>query len=303
VLDEVTGNFIFIKQDTKETTVRKPSPLDMASYLQKMYTRYHYSNSKASVVSQKLYEKGLITYPRTDSKRISSTEFLNNIQTYVSKNFGEDYFEAPVVRSKGKSQDAHEAIRPTNINLTPEESGLTGEELKGYELVYKETLKSFMVNGKNISVKDVYEDGKHIFMIKSTVVKEPGFRAVDGVKPESLNDSVGQINVNKEQIEIVEHETQPPARYNQASLIKLMKEVGIGRPSTYTSTTTGLIKFGYLESVNGKLVPTEVAFDVNKLLNDTFPEIIDTEYTANMETDLDKIAEGEVEKDTFLHDF
>jgi DNA topoisomerase-1 len=107
----------------------------MASYLMKMYSRYKYSNSKASVVAQKLYEKGLITYPRTDSKRISSVEFLGSIKDYVIRNYGEDYYVAPKYKVDAKSQDAHEAIRPTNISLTPEESGLTGEQLKGYELV------------------------------------------------------------------------------------------------------------------------------------------------------------------------
>jgi DNA topoisomerase-1 len=133
-LDKITGNFEFLEQQTKETKIKKPTPLDMASFLMKMYSKNRYSNSKASVVGQKLYEKGLITYPRTDSKRISSKSFLSSIENYVKSNYGDSSFNLPFMKSSN-SQDAHEAIRPTNIGLHPLESGLKGELLKGYELV------------------------------------------------------------------------------------------------------------------------------------------------------------------------
>ena len=160
-----------------------------------------------------------------------------------------------------------------------------------------------MKNGINISVKDIYDDSNQLFMIKSTLVKEPGFRIVDEVTQQKLHDPASQLAVNKDLIKVVPHETKPPARYNQATLIKLMKEVGIGRPSTYASTTDGLIKFGYLVKDDGRLLPTEMAVDSNTLLLSTFPEIIDTEYTAKMEEDLDSIALAKLDKNNFLIGF
>ena len=160
-----------------------------------------------------------------------------------------------------------------------------------------------MVDGKNTSTKDIYENVGELFAIKKTTPSFPGFRAVDGIKPQAPIEPTRLLKVKKADIKVVDHETNPPARYNQSSLIKLMKEEGIGRPSTYSATTTGLIKHGYLESVNSSLRPTAIAVDVNKLLESTFADLIDSKYTAKMEDSLDNIATHEVVKEKFLHEF
>lgn len=304
VLKELTGNFKYIDTKITNRTINPPKPLEMATYLMGMYTNYGMSNSSATMAAQSLYEKGLISYPRTDSTRISSKEFIIKAKKRIISLYGNNYYLG--VQEAKAEQDAHEAIRPTDISKSVDLiNGIKINEKKAYDFIYKITLKSMMIPGKNQAIREVYQDGKYNFILKKSIIIEPGFRVLDGavfgkyIKPKET------VKLDKKKLEIIENSTKPPSRYNQSSIIKKMKEEGIGRPSTYSATTWGLIQYKYVEKLNGSLVPTELAIEVNDLLikKANFKDIINVEYTSKMETILDKIAEGNAKKEDFLKKF
>jgi DNA topoisomerase-1 len=160
-------------------------------------------------------------------------------------------------------------------------------------------------DGINLIVKNLYDNNNHKFVTKETLFKFLGYRIIDKevFEKETVLPATKEILVKKRNIEIKEHNTQPPARYNQSSIIKKMKEEGIGRPSTYSTTTSGLLRYGYIERQKGTLIPTDIGDETNKLLLSNFSELVNEKYTAKMETNLDEIAEGKIEKEKFLSDF
>lgn len=306
VHDNLTGTFNFVERKETKRKITPPQPLEMATYLMAMYNSHSTPNASATFAAQSLYEKGLITYPRTDSKRISSKEFIDSITEYIFGNYGKENFQGvPVVKSKKNSQDAHEAIRPVDINKTP--SSLLKElkinERRAYQIIWSTTMKSFMVNGENKILNDIYKDGETLFAYKHSYPIVIGFRIVDGLKEIKQLDPEDLIKIDLKNINVEDHETKPPGRYNPSSLVKLMKEVGIGRPSTYSGVTSGLIGFGYLEKKNGSLTPTSMAKEVNDLLQGSFSDIVNEKYTADMETTLDEISLGQKNSRDYLKEF
>ena len=304
-LSNLTGKFDFVNRKETKRIIKPPHPLEMATYLMGMYSSYNTPNGSATFASQSLYEKGLITYPRTDSKRISSKEFIKSVEKYLNNNFGQEYYQGvPIIKNKKNSQDAHEAIRPVDINKIPSSIvGLKTNEKRAYTLIWMTTIKSFMIDGNNKIVKDIYKDGEEFFSYKRSYPFVPGFRIADGIKSSDEVKEKQLINIDIKKIESIEHSTQPPGRYNPSSLIKLMKEVGIGRPSTYSGVTSGLIGFGYLVKNGGALKPTPIAQEVNDLLQNYFKDIVNEKYTADMEISLDKISLGSVNSRKYLKEF
>ncbi len=301
----LTGNFIFSDRRESKRKVKPPVPLEMATYLMAMYNNYSTPNASATMAAQSLYEKGLISYPRTDSKRISSKEFIEQTTKYINSNFGSDVFKG-LAETKGKAtdQDAHEAMRPTDINKTPSSlSDLKVNERRAYTLIWTTTIKSFMIEGENKVVKDLYKDGNKFFSYKRSYPIVPGFRVVDGVEPAESVEAEKKIKIDIKKVNVLDHSTKPPGRFNPSSLIKLMKDVGIGRPSTYSGVTSGLVGFGYLENNGGALKPTPMAMEVNDLLQGSFKDIVNEEYTAAMENNLDKISIGNVNSRKYLKEF
>ncbi len=307
-LKKIKEEFNFIERKEKTINISSPKPLEMATLLMGLFNNYGMSNSKATTISQILYEKGLISYPRTDSTRISSKEFIENSTSFIKENFGEKNLNLKNLSNKKTSkneQDAHEAIRPTNVFLKPSDldENYKSDEKKVYEYIWKTTVKSFMIDGKNSSVSDFYENSHFYFKLKYSYVTVPGFRLIDNLKEESAPKIKKKIKLDLSKIKVIEHSTKPPARYNQSSIIKKMKDEGIGRPSTYSATTTGLVKYGYLTKEKGVLFPTEIAFEVNELLLKKFADIVNEKYTALLENQLDDIANGKVNEKEFLKNF
>lgn len=270
-------------------------PLEMSSALSGAYTAFGYSNARTTQLLQSLYMKGYITYPRTDSKRYSG-EFVVEANKFIAKEYGSDMIENKIVKSNG-GQDAHEAIRPTKISATEEDLKLTPQEKKMYSYIRRTTLKSMMIAGENLNLTEVYESNSNHYVLKRSLVLTPGYRVVDGVKTdgEAISKDFKPVDTAKVDIQVISKQTKPPARYNQASIIKTMKELGIGRPSTYSATTKGLLGHGYLEQDGGALIPTEMGEDVNKVLLIKFEDMIEAGYTAKMESELDAIATSEVD--------
>ncbi|BDU67703.1 MAG: DNA topoisomerase 1 [Candidatus Tyloplasma litorale] len=308
ILKSLTGEFEFV--DNKATTkkIKPPLPLEMATYLMGMYNSYGTPNNSATIAIQNLYEKGIITYPRTDSKRISSKSFIESMEKYISSNYGKEYYEGvPAVKMKKGDQDAHEAIRPVDIFNTPSEiKGLKINEKRAYTLIWTTTVKAFMIQSVNKILKSIYKDGENYFSLTDSFILENGFKIVDGldsINPKDIKYIKDNLKIDLNLIKSIPHQTTPPARYNPSSLIKLMKDVGIGRPSTYSGVTSGLIGFGYLKKEGNSLKPTEIAEEVNNLLQGNFNDIVNEKYTAEMEDSLDDIANGKKNWTKYLKDF
>lgn len=257
-------------------------------------------------VAQKLYEGidigsetvGLITYMRTDSIRLSD-EFVKSAYAFIDKEYGKDYVGF-VKKGKKKEnvQDAHEAIRPSSVNRTPEsiKEYLSKDEYKLYEMIYARTLASLMKEAKvNASVLTL-ENANTTFKATGQTLVFDGYLKVYS-KFESSEDKiipeykVGDVLVANEVVKD-QHFTKPPARYTEAKLIKAMEELGIGRPSTYASTISTLTQRGYVVMKEKKLNPTEIGIETTDKLQEFFSDLINVKYTAKMEEDLDKVAEG-----------
>ncbi len=295
----------FTLVDTKKTlkTIKPPEPLEMATLLIKAYAQLGFSNAMTTSVAQKLYEKGFISYPRTDSKRISSTTFLSQAQAFIQDKTDSKFNSLKFTKAKN-DQDAHEAIRPVEV-LEPNalSTKLDARELKLYDLIWRLTLQTFMDAAKQETTTYIYENNGFLFTISATRIKTEGFKQLDLKSEKVLWDGPKTFGVKPSDIKAVKHETKPPARYNQATLIKKMKEEGIGRPSTYSATTSGLIKYNYVNNEKGVLIPTQMGKEVTALLQQSFSDIISEKYTSFLEEELDKISLGELNHKEFLIDF
>ena len=268
-------------------------------------------------IAQKLYEgldigtehTGLITYMRTDSIRLSD-EFTKPAFAYINDNFGKEYV-GYVKKSKQKEnvQDAHEGIRPTSILRTPEslKNHLTNDELKLYTLIYYRTLASLMADAKTNVTTVILDNNGYNFKSSGTVITFDGYLKVYS-KYEEANDNilpdlkVGEI-LKTNDINVTEHFTKPKSRYTEAKLIHELEELGIGRPSTYATIMSNIRERGYVEVIDKKFVPTEIGFTVTDKLQEFFSNIINVKYTANMEEELDEIADGKLDNLKVLHAF
>ncbi len=322
VLKDLEGKEYKVSKITPRDTQRKPQPPFITSTLQReASSKLGYGVSKTMQVAQKLYEGidlgdgsvGLITYMRTDSTRISD-DAQGAAKDFILNNYGEQYYpQKPNIYEKKKqnTQDAHEAIRPSYIDKTPDsiKKYLTSEQYKLYKLIWDRFMASQMTNAKvkNLTV-DITAD-KYIFKMGSSKIVFDGFTKIYSedeeieVAKKFPDLSVGDI-LNLKKLNPEQHFTQPPSRYSEASLVKQLEEYGIGRPSTYAPIITKIQQRNYVEKTETKaLKPTPLGRTICKQLNEYFTQIMDYKFTAKMEAGLDDIAENKENGVEFLNNF
>ena len=292
-----------------ETTKRKsktPPPFMTSTLQQSASTQLGFSPKKTMTIAQKLYEgvktnkgtMGVITYMRTDSLNLAK-EAVDAARDFISKQYGEKYLpkKAKFYTSKSKgAQEAHEAIRPTIIDFTPQiaQKYLAADELKLYRLIYNRFVACQMTEAEFETQTILFGGEKSVFKASGRKMLFDGFYKVTGYneKDKLLPDLKKGQEVSLDKIKAEQHFTEPPARYNEASLIKKLESLGIGRPSTYAPTISTLQTRKYIEIEKKRIHPTQIAFTVIELLEKHFPDIVDSGFTANMEETLDKIADG-----------
>lgn len=306
VIDGLNKEFVVSNYETKPKKKASKYPFITSTMQQEAISKLGFSSKKTMRVAQKLYEGidigndtvGLITYMRTDSVRLSD-EFIKSSYAFIKENYGEEYIgHVKTPKKKENVQDAHEAIRPSSINRTPDsiKEYLSKDEFKLYEMIYARALASLMKEAKVNATTITLDNNNTTFKTTGQVLVFDGYLKVYQ-KFESSEDKilpkykVGDVLVSDEIVKD-QHFTKPPARYTEAKLIKAMEELGIGRPSTYASTITTLTQRGYVTLIEKKLNPTEIGITTTDKLQEFFSDLINVEYTAKMEEDLDKIAEG-----------
>ena len=334
---ESIKNATFIVSDIQERDSQKnPLPPFITSTLQRAAANlFGYPVKRIMKIAQELYEGieigeegpvGLITYMRTDSVRISQ-EAVDESKDFILKNFGKEYYpnEPRVYKTKSKNtQDAHEAIRPTSTFRTPSEMKqyLNGDQYKVYRLIWERFLASQMASSKLQTKSIEIEAGKALFNASATKVVfdgflrafEPGDEAIEEEEKDLsdvLDEEISQIpdlkikdKVKLNNIDPKQHFTEPPSRYNEASLVKKLEELGIGRPSTYASTISTILDRKYVQKLDKKaLSPTKLGGIVTELLVNHFPKYIDYDFTAKMESNLDDVGEAKQKWDEMLSDF
>jgi DNA topoisomerase I len=307
-----------VVETEERPSVRRPYPPFTTSTLQQEANRKLRLSARDSMrVAQRLYEEGYITYMRTDSVHLSQ-QAIDAARGRIRKYYGEPYLsDGPrqfTTKSKG-AQEAHEAIRPAGTEMrTAEECGLTGVEARLYDLIWKRTVASQMAEARLTQSSATIEAGETTFRASGTRIDFPGFfRAYveDSDDPDAaLEDRDNPLPplrkgdvLQLRSLEANGHETQPPARYTEATLVKTLESEGIGRPSTYASIIGTIIDRGYVERQKNQLVPTFTAFAVTGLLEKHFPSLVDTRFTAKMEDELDEIAAGDAKWLPYLRDF
>jgi DNA topoisomerase-1 len=299
IVTDVTGaQFIVDKIELKDASRKPPIPLTTSTLQQDAYNRLGMSAKQTMTLAQKLYETGRITYMRTDSQNLAE-QFTSVTQEYLKTTFGAEFATGVVkyaTKSKG-AQEAHEAIRPTDVTVTPESCQATLEagEWKLYDLIWRRTVASQMPSAKIRRTAVDLLGNKHIFRVNGSTVVFPGFMKVWQASEDKLLPAMvqGEVIGEAKEIKPEQHFTEPAARYSDATLIKALEEHGIGRPSTYAPTLTTIIDRGYvLRDDNKKLFPSDIAIIVTDLLKTHFPNIVDYNFTAEMEQKLDEIAEG-----------
>ena len=282
-------------------------------------TKLNFAPSKTMKIAQKLYEGidlgnetvGLITYMRTDSVRISDT-FINETYGYIKKTYGDEYVGYVKKGKKNENiQDAHEGIRPTSIMRTPEtvKAYLSNDEYKLYRLIYIRALASLMKDAKTLATTVILENNGYTFKATGSVLIFDGYLKVYGEFEDSEDVLLPDFKNYKSDIIVADkidkqqHFTKPPARYTESSLIKEMESLGIGRPSTY-ATIVGTIKDrGYVILKDKKFEPTEIGEETTDKLQEFFSDVVNVKYTAQMEKDLDDIAEDKKDNIKLLHEF
>jgi DNA topoisomerase I len=302
----------------ERASTRKPyAPFTTSTLQQEANRKLRLSARDTMRVAQSLYEKGFITYMRTDSVNLSQ-QAIAAARTCVEQMYGAQYLSPEprqyTTKSKG-AQEAHEAIRPAgNTFRTPQESGLNDRELRLYDLIWKRTVATQMAEARqtHITVQINVEDAE--FRATGKRIDFPGFfrayvegsddpdAAIEGQAVALPNLQVGDTPICQE-LAAIDHETQPPARYTEASLVKMLESEGIGRPSTYASIIGTIVDRGYAQMADNSLIPTFTAFAVTALLERHFPDLVDTSFTARMEQTLDDISTGEVQWLPYLRGF
>jgi DNA topoisomerase-1 len=308
--DLEAGEFIVksLKKGTKQKNAN--APFITSTLQQEASRRMNYQARRTMSIAQRLYEGidvkghgtvGLITYMRTDSVRISD-EAQNAAKEFIVNTFGKEYYpETPkVYKGKKSAQDAHEAIRPSNVNLTPEivKGSLKDEEYRLYKLIWERFLASQMESAKLNTISLEVANGDYLLRASGSSVAFDGFMKLyeDKNDEEEENTLIPDLaegeKLKKDKILPEQHFTQPPARYTEASFIKILEELGIGRPSTYSPTITTLLDRQYVEREKRNLLPTDLGKIVNSIMTEYFKDVVDVEFTAAMEEKLDRIEEG-----------
>ena len=317
ILNKLSSKFI-IENIKKENKARKAKPPYITSTLQQeASSKLNFTSKKTMMLAQKLYEGvtlkdetvGLITYMRTDSIRLSD-EFVKSTYGFIRDNYGDDYVGyVKTSKKKDNVQDAHEAIRPTSINRRPDDvrEYLTSDEFKLYKLIYNRALASLMKDAVMEVTSIILDNNDYKFKVTGSVVKFDGYLKVynDNEDDDEILPDFSKYNgsVVSEEINYSVHTTKPPARYTESQLIKKMETLGIGRPSTYATTIGILLERGYVKVVDKKFNPTEIGIETTDKLQEFFRDIINVDYTKEMEEDLDKIAEGKLYWENLLDRF
>lgn len=306
VLDSLSSEFVVESVDMKDKAKNSKFPFITSTLQQEASTKLGFNAKKTMSVAQKLYEGisledetvGLISYMRTDSVRFSD-EFIKSTYKYIEDLYGHDYVGFVKQSKKTENvQDAHEAIRPTSIYRTPlsVKKFLSNDEYKLYKLIYCRALASLMAPAKTLNTTVILDNNNYQFKVNGQIITFDGYLKAYGEYEDTKDQVLPTFSVNdklnSDDIESLQHFTQPPARYTEAKLIKDLEELGIGRPSTYATIIDTIKKRGYVDIVEKKFVPTEIGFEITDKLQMGFSNIINVEYTANMENDLDRIAEG-----------
>lgn len=316
IISETRGKKWLVDEVEEKPITRRPyAPFITSTLQQEANRKLGLSSREAMQVAQKLYEQGFITYMRTDSNFLSQ-EAITAARKSIQAKYGKDYLPASprtyeAKKAKG-AQEAHEAIRPAGTNFQdPDDTGLTGTQFKLYDLIWKRTMASQMTDArqKQVSVKISVADS--IFSSSGTTIEFPGFlRAyVEGSDdPEAdlesrevrLPQLKKQDQLKAQKIEPTAHETKPPARFTEASLVQTMEKEGIGRPSTYASVIGTVIDRGYVRKQGNALIPTFTAMVVSKLLSQHLTQYVDLGFTSEMEKSLDDIADGDLNWEKYL---
>ncbi len=326
-LSRLDGAHYSVDNVKKGVRNKQPAPPFTTSTLQQDAShRLGFTSKRTMKVAQELYEGidiagygsiGLITYMRTDSLRISDESRAEGSE-YIKNTFGKQYLpEKPrSYKSKGRTQDGHEAIRPTVPSLTPEQAkaSLTSDQYKLYDLIWNRFMASLMANCVQDTIKveikaeKENEEGYCIFTASGYEVRFDGFTALYSVNDEEESEN-NLYEIEKgdalklKELAPEQHFTQPPARYTEASLIKVLEETGVGRPSTYATIITTITSKAYVVRDRKQLKPTELGIATTKLLKEQFPKIVNTKFTAGMETSLDDVEAGELDYISMLHEF
>lgn len=311
ILKDLENKKYIVKEIKKGEKRRTPAPPFTTSTMQQEASRkLNFAIKKTMSIAQGLYEgvklpnhgeTGLITYMRTDSTRVSNEARLA-AKEQIEKIYGKEYYENRFYKTKSEAQDAHEAIRPAHIELTPEEikDSLSSDQYKLYKLIYNRFLASQMASAVYDTISATISADKYEFKANGQTIKFKGFmtlyvESTENAKEEEFTkipDLKENEEVKKEELTSKQSFTEPPARYTEASLVKTLEEKGIGRPSTYAPIITTILARRYVEKQQKQLVPTDLGKIVNKLLIENFGDIINVEFTAKMESEFDKVAEG-----------
>lgn len=319
ILDSLTNTFTIKKVEEKEKKRSAKEVFKTSTLQQACSNKLGFAASKTMKIAQKLYEgielddgfHGLITYMRTDSVRLSD-EFTSASFAYINSKFGKDYVGYVKKGKKTENvQDAHEGIRPTNINYEPDKikKYLAPDEYKLYRIIYYRALASLMADAKFNSTTVLLDNNDYGFKATGSFLTFDGYLKVygdyedqeDTILPDFKNYKAGIIL--SDTITKTQHFTKPPARFTESSLIKELESLGIGRPSTYATIISTIKDRGYVTLEDKKFVPTEVGFETTDKLQEFFSSIVNVKYTANMEKDLDEIADGNEDYKKMLREF
>lgn len=316
------GSAAVTEVKTSDRIRKAPLPFTTSTLQQEAAKALNYSTQKTMRIAQQLYEGvdieghgtiGIITYLRTDSTRVAAEADLS-AREYIKDNYGVDYY-APIDNKKEndkKIQDAHEAIRPTDIELTPVKvkESLQRDQFRLYQLIWKRFVASRMQPARYETTTAKIKVNNHHFSASASRIAFDGFMSVyaeaDDEKEEN-NSMVGNLSTDSvitlEDMESKQHFTQPPAHYTEATLVRTLEELGIGRPSTYAPTITTIINRRYVAKENKNLYVTELGEAVNSIMMKAFPVIVDVNFTANMESLLDGVADGSIQWKTIVRNF
>ena len=319
ILSKLSLSFKIDSVEEKEKLKKPKDPFRTSTLQQMAANRLNFSSSKTMQIAQKLYEGmnigsetvGLITYMRTDSTRLSDV-FVNDTKNYIKGKYGAEYVGSVKASKEPKgAQDAHEAIRPTSIMRTPEsiKEYLSNDEYKLYRLIYIRSLAYLMSSAKTLATTVNLENNGYMFKATGSVLKFDGYLKVYGeyednedvILPDFKNYNSDVVIADK--IEKFQHFTKPAPRYTEASLIKEMESLGIGRPSTYATIMKTILDRGYVKLEDKKFFPTDIGFETTDKLQEFFSNIVNVEYTANMETELDEIADHKINNVEVLQKF
>ena len=319
ILEELSYNKYSVSKIIEKPRVKKPyAPFTTSSMQQDAANKLNFNTRKTMVVAQQLYEgidvgkrgtMGLITYLRTDSVRVSD-EAKAEAASYVTEEFGEEYSANNIFSSKRKDvQDAHEAIRPSDVNLKPEgiKEYLSGDQFKLYKLIWTRFVASQMAAARYDSMQVDIENGKYRFRANGSKRLFDGYQKVYKTADEEKDNLLPELNEGEElkliDIKGEQNFTQPPARFTEASLVKTLEELNIGRPSTYAPIVGTLGERRYVKKEKKSLIPSELGFLVTDLMEEYFKEIVDVRFTASMEDRLDEVETTGHEWKQIIRDF